>query len=313
MTTLSSGFSREVADHQESDGPLRVPDGKALFFCIGAQKAGTSWLSRYFRQHPECHFSVDKEMHYFDVELGGFRGMVGRQVDILRHRVGNLQAEPQKNFGWKLDAVEAMVDLLQMYRVRVDGDRAYLRLMLRSAGAKRLMCDFTPEYGHLPEKAFRHMATFGEHRPYFLFVMRDPLARLWSQIRMELQHRSTPYDDWPDAARRIAEDLLGKGRLARQRYNNYKHTVKMLERCVDRDRWRVMFMSELLQQTAIDELCDFLGIPRREADFSPVHEGRSLPLPEDLRRRMRASLDETYRFVEERFPDRRPADWAWDG
>jgi hypothetical protein len=36
-----------------------------MFFCIGAQKSGTSWLFRRLKEHPEFFLPV-KEFHYFD-------------------------------------------------------------------------------------------------------------------------------------------------------------------------------------------------------------------------------------------------------
>ena len=37
-----------------------------VLFCIGAAKAGTSWLHTQLSAHPECHFRAIKELHYFD-------------------------------------------------------------------------------------------------------------------------------------------------------------------------------------------------------------------------------------------------------
>ena len=37
-----------------------------VFLCVGAAKAGTSWLHTQLQAHPECHFRSIKELHYFD-------------------------------------------------------------------------------------------------------------------------------------------------------------------------------------------------------------------------------------------------------
>lgn len=37
------------------------------FMCIGAQRAGTSWLGHHLRQHPDVLIRK-KEIHYFDRE-----------------------------------------------------------------------------------------------------------------------------------------------------------------------------------------------------------------------------------------------------
>lgn len=43
---------------------LTLPD----FICIGAQKAGTTWLYENLKQHPEIMLNETKELHYFDKE-----------------------------------------------------------------------------------------------------------------------------------------------------------------------------------------------------------------------------------------------------
>lgn len=41
---------------------------KVAFSVVGAQKAGTSALDYYLRQHPELHMPDKKELHFFDAE-----------------------------------------------------------------------------------------------------------------------------------------------------------------------------------------------------------------------------------------------------
>ena len=36
-----------------------------LLICVGATKAGTSWLYRYLHDHEECHVRAAKECRYF--------------------------------------------------------------------------------------------------------------------------------------------------------------------------------------------------------------------------------------------------------
>ncbi len=37
------------------------------FLVIGAQKAGTTWLDRNLRTHPQIWVPPEKEIHYFDL------------------------------------------------------------------------------------------------------------------------------------------------------------------------------------------------------------------------------------------------------
>ena len=36
-----------------------------FLFCVGATKAGTSWLYEHLYAHPECRFRTIKELHDF--------------------------------------------------------------------------------------------------------------------------------------------------------------------------------------------------------------------------------------------------------
>ena len=40
--------------------------GRRLLYCVGAQRAGTSWLDAMFRGHSELHAPILKEVHYWD-------------------------------------------------------------------------------------------------------------------------------------------------------------------------------------------------------------------------------------------------------
>ena len=44
---------------------MTLPD----YLCIGAQKAGTTWLFRNMRPHPEVFVAREKEVHYFDLNF----------------------------------------------------------------------------------------------------------------------------------------------------------------------------------------------------------------------------------------------------
>ena len=41
-----------------------------VFLCVGAAKAGTTWLHTQLKAHPDCHFRAIKELHYFDALEG---------------------------------------------------------------------------------------------------------------------------------------------------------------------------------------------------------------------------------------------------
>jgi hypothetical protein len=61
-----------LLQHPLDDYNPRMP--RPNFLIIGAQKAGTSWLARHLRSHPQV-FLPDGEIHYFDKDYNFSRGI----------------------------------------------------------------------------------------------------------------------------------------------------------------------------------------------------------------------------------------------
>src|SRR3984957_2732032 len=76
---------------------LRFPD----FLCIGAQKAGTTWLHKMLGQHPGAWLPPIKEIHYFDrlyrkksqLDAIPSRLDIGRMEAVLRAIQWNLNSQ----------------------------------------------------------------------------------------------------------------------------------------------------------------------------------------------------------------------------
>lgn len=45
---------------------------KEILICIGAQKAGTTWLYKCLREHPMITSTLDKELHYFSNQINSY-------------------------------------------------------------------------------------------------------------------------------------------------------------------------------------------------------------------------------------------------
>ena len=58
-------FKPRVSDHQNGEDN-HLGDACPDFLCVGAQKAGTSWLFHQLTLHPDFWMPPVKEVHYFD-------------------------------------------------------------------------------------------------------------------------------------------------------------------------------------------------------------------------------------------------------
>ncbi|MGR3710348.1 MAG: sulfotransferase [Alterinioella nitratireducens] len=286
-----------------------------MFFCIGAQKAGTSWLYDLLRRSPECHFGRNKEMHYFDVMAGKAMQPMKTRLTKLRTHAERLQHETGPVNRAALEQLRNLTELLTIYTGPTTGPKrhlAYLDSLLGGRSTETLICDITPAYSMLDAPHFADMASIGAAR--FVFILREPVARMWSQMRMAVRLRdlSQEGDDasYAEACNDQARRILKRAKPTTLGRSDYARTMAELEAAVPADRIMYVFYERLFEPETVAQICDFLGIAPIAPDADrQVNPGRSAPIPEDIARGMRTLLDHQYIEVARRFDGDLPAAW----
>ena len=281
------------------------------FFCLGATKAGTTWLHSQLATHPDCHLRTIKEYHYFtkrtetefDAAIAANADLRKHYRQILNRRHGLRSIRPQA----RLRDLRAYNEVLSARRPDHEAFRAFLAQGHEDA---HLVADITPAYCLLPEADLMAMAEFAPDTRV-LYLIRDPLERLWSHVRM-IASRVAPKKMAEEAqallSRIIAGDLSGEARAIVER-GDYAAIIPKLVRAFDPARLMVMFYEELMTVPGFARLCRFLGIEEVPAEFERrVHAGAALEMPGALAVRARAYLRPQYDFVARRFPDM-PETW----
>ncbi len=289
--------------------------GVRMVFCIGAQKAGTSWLHDYLGRSESVHFSRNKELHYFDVRAGQAGMALRLRVEALARLSEKLNTRATRLNEYVVDRIVDAAELLSIYTGKgeaADRHLPYLEYLFTGWKGAKLAADITPSYAILSRHDFADMAAVGDAR--FIFLMRDPVARLWSHVRMMAQSRLPPEagaDEVLTGCRAWVGDLVDQGFLGTLERSDYLRTIRELEAAVPRDRISYVFYEDLFMGSGTDQICAFLGVPHipPEPDHR-VNEGRKIPIPEDLRDLMRGSLDTQYRGIRDRFGDAVPVGWA---
>ncbi|HEU0223392.1 MAG TPA: sulfotransferase [Paracoccaceae bacterium] len=285
-------------------------DDLTLFFCIGAQKAGTTWLYDTLAAHPECHLPTMKEVHYFDaLETSGEDLFIGREVARVARLAGGLPAQRGRKLARMTERLRRHLDYLDIFG-GADGDHSrYLAWITRGRGASRVVADITPAYALVTRNSYAAMAGAAPDTR-FLFILRDPAERVWSALRNSAI-RGNPTDE--RFRRRCLERLeafLADSQWRRHRVSDYGATIRELEAAVPVDCILYLFYEELFTAPAMERLAAFLGIGPIAADFAArSNPGRSLPLEPEAAARLREKLAPIYAAVEERFGDRLPARW----
>ncbi|MCA0274291.1 MAG: sulfotransferase [Proteobacteria bacterium] len=265
-----------------------------LMFGVGAAKSGTSWLYQYLAAHPDCHLRSIKELHFFDTrDMGNrdwyLRNFTRKADEVERGIVAGGDAAPAGQ-------IAHLAELRLYTRVLDQGDTTgYLAFVMDGREDERLVGDITPSYGLLSEDTLREMAALHED-VRFVYVMRDPVARLWSHVRMVAGRRGDG-DLGARAARLLDEVLAGTAPEIAGR-GDYAGTIGRLMAAVAPEKRFICTSEDLFGGDALARLCAFLDIaPFRGKPERRVHGGVEIAMTDTQRRRAAAWLRPQYDCV----------------
>jgi len=214
---------------------------------IGAQRSGTTWLSRYLDRHPEVLTSTIKELHVFDsLVLRRDGGIESRYANALINR------DPISfgNTSQKESSYPDIADRVALTRIS-GGYYKYFEKRLTSSHTA--FSETTPEYALLSPKAYK---IIHESHPdlRFFFLLRDPVQRYlsalryWGRLRPKFSYKE-------NIEKGITRKLF-------TRYSRYNDTLNNIYKYVPRNRVHVFFSEELFSDTdaVLKEFCGFMSI-----------------------------------------------------
>lgn len=271
-----------------------------LLFGIGAAKAGTSWLHDYLMHHPDCAMPRIKELHFFDtIEHGSHERrlkVLAREHVALTEKLSDLRASGRMR---RAAAMTDRIHELEHYAdvVRSGDVAAYAGFLDQLRGDRALVGDVTPAYALLPGTRLAEMAKIGP-AVRFIYLLRDPVDRLWSNIRMVAHRRAKGADPAPFAHQIFDRVISGQDNDNFLR-SDYRACLTRLAASVPGPQVLVEFFERLFSETAIRNICDFLGISYAQPAFAKVvHKGKSSLLLDPARRSAaRAFLAPQYDYV----------------
>ena len=254
------------------------------FLCIGAQKAGTTWLYRALENQPDLWLPPVKELHYFDEKrlhprswyelMRGTDGIAGRwrrqlgterrrRIHEADHPEATERAEWSRNYFFGPTSPEWYASLFP---------------------TDRLGGDITPEYALLDPQGIADALTINPDLRV-IYLLRHPIEREWSGAVMRSRGlgRST--------------DLVLKG--GRRRHARYLENLDRWQAALPPGRLFVGWFDDIAQhpQELLGEILEFLGAPATNASLPagrPNSGGASTmpgrlaaPLAQELRPQLR--------------------------
>jgi Sulfotransferase family len=258
-------------------------EDKTFVLGVGAQKAGTTWLHDYLSRRGDVYLPARKEMHYFNAKYRP--SFYGR-----RKSHGLIEADRGRD------------------PQSLKSDNAYKNFFRKRVPEElNVYGEITPAYAVIGEKGFREVRDLFP-RCRVIFIMRDPVRRFYSQVRLFRDKCAEKNRPQPEL-----EVLLEDPKFIER--SRYDFTVRALDAVFEREQIIYLFYETLFRPETIQLLCEKLGLSYMPADLDHVVNGGGTvaSAPSPIEERLVARLLPTYRFCRERFGGEVPGEWRYDG
>ena len=228
----------------------RGPDiqQKRFILGVGAQKAGTTWLHHYLSQQPFSDFGFRKEYHVFDAvesKPGGF---------YARARKSALAALKQDSQTVKASNAIRRMDFV----LNTDAYFDYFAARFLNPDI-HLTGDFTPAYATLRPETFAMIDAEFACRGvtvFPVFLMRDPVYRLQSFVRMNLRGATVK----PGKTEEIALMEKSVNRPDAVKRGSYPETLRKLYAVFGRERLFLDLYETMFSERLQGDLSGWLGL-----------------------------------------------------
>jgi hypothetical protein len=267
---------------------------KTFFLGLGGQKCGSSWIQAYLNRQQGADFGRLGEYQIWESDLGSV---------FARYRLAApsgfqmLRAEAKRRLG--------MTEPADHLRWRMQHDRqqyfAYFEQLLNRPGVT-MTGDITPSYAALPAPLLQKVKDGFEGTGISvkcLFSMRDPVARIRSHYRMDIDKGTAP--EPADFEAGLRGFYASAEAAARTRYDM---TLEAMETVfAPEDRFICLF-EELFTPEGIADLAAFAGVPAEaEAGGQKVNaRGSAGGISDDLTAEIARHYAPVYAAVARRLP-----------
>ncbi len=274
-------------------------DGKRMLIGLGAQKAGTTWLSDYLARHPDVFMSPIKELHYFDLKyVPGIRPIQESHfITRMRHmasQVNTMDAVRDNSHAYK-----QLKNYIERFEMQSVDD--YLNFFRKRMQGEQVCCEISPGYALLEPQHYAEIYAMHDDVRMF-FIMRDPIERFWSNLRF-YEGLLSDFDARRDFDKAL-EDPMIFGRT------DYDRTIKAVLSVVSTDHFLPLFYENLFEAKTIRHFTDFAGIRGLMPDFSKhVLKSRDIPITNDMKKNAFTRFAPVYDAVLDRFEGHIPDAW----
>lgn len=273
------------------------------FLCIGAQKAGTSWLYYNIKRHPDVQMPPYKEIFYFNSPA-----VLPTITRILHPKNTGMRRRTWRVITYHLPRNRQHTRWFLRYLLLPRTDEWYASLFSRSEG--QITGDITPTYARLGEaRVAKVRALLPDAK--VIYSLRNPIQRTWSQVAMYFSQ--WPYQGLGSVSSEQIKSFVERGSF---RDSDYLRTLRIWESLYPQYQFHVVFFDELVQspQTFFQDICNFLGLDAADRSIpQSVHKKRNVrrysSIPEHHARHLASKYYDQIEELHRRFDNSYTADW----
>jgi hypothetical protein len=228
--------------------------GKTFFLGMGQGKAGSTWLYQYLVSHPRVKGGCLKEMH--TLASPEYFSIAKSVIHMPWYKFeGRTWLREQYTKAW--------------YRVNWDRYFDHFEDCL-STGAQ-VTGEISPSNQFITADVLQRVKGEFEARNIRtvpIFVMRDPIDRLYSNARyISMRSKDSRYKtDIGNDYEKIFESLLND--TGERKYANYKQTLENLDNVFEGRDISVNFFENLFNKESISSICQILNLKYYPAGFA---------------------------------------------
>lgn len=284
---------------------------KTFILGVGAQKAGTTWLHRELSKCPAIDMGELKEYKCIRNREKGLINKIRRHrkdIKAIKELTGTKRKPTFSDFlAMPKEHKQAWMIANNTFYYRYFDSIALNNSSTLATG------DISPHYCVLTSQTLTQIRKQLERKGFnvkVIFLMRDPVERIWSQVRMIRQKQTVQsICNFPTEI----DAILGCYSIGRMTRNTrYEDTIHNLETAFDSKDIHYEFYENFFKKSSYMRLETFLGIPLSLPDFkSRINESpKNLSLPEDVSRKVALEYRNTYQVIQEKFGNQALELWA---
>jgi hypothetical protein len=247
---------------------------------VGAQKAGTTWLHSYVSASANANMGIAKEYHIWDA-------VSSQLCKNFKVTARSLLKKNRRNY-------------IRYGMQNIPGFYQFYFNSIYKSGAQ-VTGDITPSYSVLTEDDFHKVKDkikLMDAKVRCFFIMRDPVERCWSAVRMQLRRQNKEYGEEQFLKQRYSSEQF-------QFRTRYEVICERLRNVFEEEELYFGFYETMFDEGELERISKFLNVPvnyehrNKKVNVSPKKSQISI----DLREKIRRFYSDTYNYCFENFEE----------